>query len=70
MTTTVTRMGILVGAILALTWVVLGFWAFVLVFVAMIIGALIGRIIEGKLSVTSSPEERSAITAIGSCPPA
>ena len=51
MTTNATRTGILVGAVLALTWVILGFWAFFFVAVAMAIGALIGRIIEGKLSV-------------------
>lgn len=46
-----TRTGILVGAVLALTWVTLGFWPFFFVAVAMAIGALVGRIIEGKLSV-------------------
>jgi uncharacterized membrane protein len=50
-TASATRTGILVGAVLALTWVVIGFWAFFFVAVAMAIGALIGRIIEGKLSV-------------------
>ena len=48
---TATRAGILVGAILALTWIVLGFWAFFFVAVAMIVGALIGRVLEGKLDV-------------------
>ncbi|MCS5723055.1 DUF2273 domain-containing protein [Herbiconiux sp. CPCC 203407] len=46
-----TRTGILVGAVLALTWIVLGFWAFFFVAVAMALGALIGRIVDGKLSV-------------------
>jgi uncharacterized membrane protein len=46
-----TRTGTLVGALLALTWVALGFWPFFFVAVAMGIGALVGRIIEGKLSV-------------------
>jgi hypothetical protein len=50
---TATRFGILVGAILALTWVVLGFWAFLGVAVAMAIGALIGRVIDGKLDLAS-----------------
>jgi uncharacterized membrane protein len=50
-TASATRTGILVGAVLALTWVVIGFWAFFFVAVAMAIGALVGRIIEGKLSV-------------------
>ncbi|WP_291039900.1 DUF2273 domain-containing protein [Herbiconiux sp.] len=51
MTASATRTGILVGAVLALTWVVIGFWAFFFVAVAMAIGALVGRIVEGKLSV-------------------
>ncbi|MCS5734589.1 DUF2273 domain-containing protein [Herbiconiux daphne] len=46
------KTGILIGAVLALTWVVFGFWVFVFVAVAMAIGALIGRAIDGKLSVT------------------
>jgi uncharacterized membrane protein len=46
-----TRTGILVGAVLALTWIVLGFWAFFFVAVAMALGALIGRIVDGKISV-------------------
>jgi uncharacterized membrane protein len=50
-TASATRTGILVGAVLALTWVVIGFWAFFFVAVAMAIGALVGRIVEGKLSV-------------------
>lgn len=53
MTSSATRTGIIIGAVLALTWIVLGFWAFFFVAIAMAIGALIGRIIEGKLDVTS-----------------
>ncbi|TAJ49440.1 MAG: DUF2273 domain-containing protein [Herbiconiux sp.] len=53
MTTTATRTGILVGAVLALTWVIVGFWAFFFVAVAMAVGALIGRIVEGKLDVSA-----------------
>jgi len=45
------RTGILIGAVLALTWIVLGFWAFVFVAAAMAVGALIGRIVDGKLDV-------------------
>jgi len=52
-TSSATRTGILVGAVLALTWVVLGFWPFLFVAIAMAIGALIGRIIEGKLSLAA-----------------
>ena len=50
---TATKTGILIGAVLALTWVIFGFWAFVFVAVAMAIGALIGRIIDGKLNVSN-----------------
>lgn len=46
-----TKTGILVGAVLALAWIGFGFWAAVLVAVAMLIGGLIGRIIDGKLDV-------------------
>lgn len=53
MTSSATRTGILVGAVLALTWVVVGFWAFFFVAIAMAIGALIGRIVEGKLDVSA-----------------
>ncbi|PVZ96393.1 hypothetical protein DDQ50_05935 [Amnibacterium flavum] len=48
-----TRTGILIGAVAALTWVAFGFWAFVFVAVAMAIGALVGRIVEGKLDVSA-----------------
>ena len=44
-----TRTGMLIGAVLALTWVSLGFWAFFFVAFAIAVGALVGRIIEGKL---------------------
>jgi uncharacterized membrane protein len=53
MTTTATRAGIVIGAVLALTWIIFGFWAFFFVAVAMAIGALIGRVIEGKLDLTA-----------------
>lgn len=46
-----TTVGSAVGAVLALTWIVLGFWAFVLVGVAMLAGALVGRIVDGRLDV-------------------
>jgi uncharacterized membrane protein len=50
---TATRTGILIGAVLALSWVAFGFWAFLFVALAMAIGALIGRIADGKLDVSS-----------------
>lgn len=39
------------GAVLALTWIALGFWAFVLVAGAMLVGAGLGRIADGRLDV-------------------
>ncbi|MGD8194578.1 DUF2273 domain-containing protein [Herbiconiux sp. P18] len=45
--------GIIVGAVLALTAVTLGFWAFVLVALAMAIGWAVGRVVEGKLDLRS-----------------
>lgn len=41
--------GMLVGAVLALTWIEFGFWAFFFVAIAVTIGALVGRFVEGKL---------------------
>lgn len=46
-----TRTGILVGAVLALSWVVFGFWVFVFVAVAMALGALVARIVDGRLDL-------------------
>ena len=43
----------LVGAILALTWVIFGFWAFLFVALAMLVGALVGRVVDGSLDVSS-----------------
>ena len=51
--TTATRTGTLVGAILALTWIILGFWAFLFVAVAMVLGALVGRVVDGRLDLSS-----------------
>jgi uncharacterized membrane protein len=48
--------GAAVAAVLALTWVVLGFWAFLLVALAMLIGAVAGRIIDGRLDVRALAE--------------
>lgn len=49
MTRTVVGMG--VGAVLSLTWIAAGFWAFVLVLVAMAIGAGVGRVLDGRLDL-------------------
>ncbi|WP_430593128.1 DUF2273 domain-containing protein [Humidisolicoccus flavus] len=46
-----TRVGMFVGATLALTWIIFGFWAFVFVAVAMALGAGVARIIDGKLDL-------------------
>lgn len=51
MSSTVT--GMAVAVTLVLTWIAFGFGAFVLVLVFMAVGALIGRVIEGKLDVRS-----------------
>ena len=50
---TATKFGIIIGAVLAVVWIIFGFWAFCLVAVAMLVGAVIGRIIDGKLDVGS-----------------
>jgi uncharacterized membrane protein len=51
--TSASRTGMLVGAILALTWVILGFWVFLFVALAMLVGALVGRVIDGRLDLSS-----------------
>ena len=48
--------GAAAAAVLALTWVALGFWAFLLVALAMLIGAVVGRIIDGRLDVRALAE--------------
>jgi uncharacterized membrane protein len=50
---TATTTGIAVGAVLGVTAVAFGFWAFLLVAVFMAVGALVGRIVTGKLDVSS-----------------
>ena len=46
-----TLIGTGVGAVLALTWVAFGFWAFVLVGLAMLLGAGVGRVLDGRIDV-------------------
>jgi uncharacterized membrane protein len=46
-----TKAGIFFGALLAVVWFVVGFWAFLVVAIAMAIGALVGRFVDGKLDV-------------------
>ncbi|MCT9821426.1 DUF2273 domain-containing protein [Microbacterium sp. W1N] len=49
MSTTVA--GAALGAVLALSALIFGFWGFLLVALFMAVGALIGRIASGKLDV-------------------
>lgn len=49
MTSTVA--GALIGAVLAVSIIVFGFWGFLLVALFMGVGALLGRIISGRLDV-------------------
>lgn len=48
-----TGVGMTVGAVLSLTWIIFGFWAFLFVAVSIAIGALIGRVVSGKLDLRS-----------------
>jgi uncharacterized membrane protein len=47
------KVGILIGAVLAIVGIEYGFWPFVFVAVAMAIGAMVGRFADGKLDPTS-----------------
>jgi uncharacterized membrane protein len=49
MTTTIA--GALIGAILAVSIILFGFWGFLLVAVFMAVGAILGRIASGQLDV-------------------
>ncbi|MFD5601296.1 DUF2273 domain-containing protein [Leucobacter sp. NPDC058333] len=46
-----TLAGVAIGAVLAISALVFGFWGFLLVALFMGIGALVGRIVSGKLDV-------------------
>ncbi len=46
---TPTQAGMAVAAVLAISWHLFGFWTFVGIAIAIAIGALVGRIAEGKL---------------------
>lgn len=50
---TAAKWGVLVGAVLALTWISLGFWAFFFVAFAMAVGAVVGRVLDGRLDLGS-----------------
>lgn len=43
--------GAVIAGALAVIWIVLGFWAFVLVAAAALVGAVIGRIVDGRIDV-------------------
>lgn len=49
---TATQSGVAIAAVLAIVWIAIGFGAFLLVAIAMLIGALIGRYVEGRLDVS------------------
>jgi len=46
-----TVIGAVAAGALVIVWIALGFWAFVLVAVAALIGAVVGRIFEGRVDV-------------------
>jgi hypothetical protein len=48
---TATKAGVVIGATLIIVWFAMGFWAFFFVAIAMIVGAVVGRIVDGKLDV-------------------
>ncbi|MFE7504145.1 DUF2273 domain-containing protein [Promicromonospora sp. NPDC057488] len=46
-----TVVGAAAATVLALTWVTTGFWAFLFVGVAMVVGAVVGRVVDGRLDL-------------------
>lgn len=48
---TPTTLGILTGAVLAFAALIFGFWGFLLTLVLVLCGAVVGRVVEGKLDV-------------------
>ena len=46
-----TVVGAVIGAILAISSLLFGFWGFLLVALFMGVGALVGRVVSGKLDV-------------------
>ncbi|MBG6191175.1 putative membrane protein [Arthrobacter sp. CAN_A212] len=50
---TPTAVGIAIGAILAFTALIFGFWGFLLMTLFLAVGALLGRVAEGKLDLGS-----------------
>jgi uncharacterized membrane protein len=50
---TPSHLGLILGAVLALTGLVFGFWALLWVALAMAVGYGVGRVVEGKLDLSS-----------------
>ncbi|MCJ1673859.1 MULTISPECIES: DUF2273 domain-containing protein [Rathayibacter] len=50
---TPSHLGLILGAVLAVTGLVFGFWALLWVALAMAIGYGVGRVVEGKLDLSS-----------------
>ncbi|WP_326963821.1 DUF2273 domain-containing protein [Arthrobacter sp. PL16] len=48
---TPTTIGMAAGAVLALAALIFGFWGFLLTLVLVLCGAVVGRIVEGKLDL-------------------
>lgn len=48
-----TVIGLAVGAVLAFAALAFGFWGFLLVAVFMAVGAIVGRVLDGKLDIRS-----------------
>jgi uncharacterized membrane protein len=49
---TTTQTGMAIAAVLAVVWIAFTFGAMILVALAIVIGALVGRYIEGRLDVS------------------
>ena len=48
---TASTIGAAVGAVLALTWVAFGFWAFLFVGLAMLAGLGVARVVNGEIDL-------------------
>lgn len=48
---TPTTLGMATGAVLAFAALIFGFWGFLLTLVLVLLGAFVGRVIEGKLDL-------------------
>lgn len=50
---TAAQTGMAVGAVLAIVGVAFGFWAFLFTAIAITIGAVVGRVVDGRLDIGS-----------------